>query len=467
MTGKWIALFFLLTSIAAFSQSDSTSTNDSLVIVGDITWSGNKITKDKIIARELELQEGDTLPVAEFNKKISKSHDNLMNRSLFNFVTFSTIPQGNRRNVHIDFIERWYIWPIPILDFADRNINAWWETKDFSRIDYGIDLRVENFRGRMETLHVIVQGGYNKALIARWEIPYIDKKQKFGMSYSAGAVFNRETDYTIDNNRPVYYGFENDYAKKYYFADVGVSYRFGFNSFHNILLSYNNLWYNDSLLVLNPNLTYGENHYSYLSLFYKYKLDYRDYKPYPLNGHYFDIQINKLGLGILGSNMDYASIEFNFDHYFKLYKRFYFAYRLAASFSNKNKFQPYLIKTGMELGDFDMRGYELVIIRGQHIGLLKSNLKFEVIPMKVHRIKWIKTEKFGKLFYALYANLFFDAGYVSDYQTAQNNPLANQYLWSTGIGLDLISFYDIVIRLEYSINKQKQTGFYVGLVAPI
>jgi hypothetical protein len=107
------------------------------------------------------------------------------------------------------------------------------------------------------------------------------------------------------------------------------------------------------------------------------------------------------------------------------------------------------------------------VVNGQKLGMIKSNLKFEIIPMKVRRIKWIKTEKFGKLFYALYANLFFDSGYASDLQTAKANPLANQLLWSVGAGLDLISFYDIVIRLEYSINKQHQTGFYLGLVAPI
>jgi hypothetical protein len=114
-----------------------------------------------------------------------------------------------------------------------------------------------------------------------------------------------------------------------------------------------------------------------------------------------------------------------------------------------------------------MRGYELVIINGQKLGLIKSNFKYEIIPMKIHRIKWIKTEKFGKLFYALYANLFFDMGYASDLQTSNTNPLANQILWSLGAGLDLISFYDIVLRFEFSVNKQQQTGFYLGLVAPI
>ncbi len=467
MTEKWLTFLFLFVSLTAFSRADTTISGDSLIIVGKITFSGNKITKNRIITRELEFKEGDTLTVSELENKIEKSRENLLNRSLFNFVTFSVSDSAGRQNTHIHFVERWYIWPIPILDFADRNINAWWESRDWSHINYGIDLRVENFRGRMETLHIILQGGYDKAAIVKWATPYIDKKQKFGMSFSGGMIYNRQTDYTLQDNKPLYHGFENDFARKYYFADVGFSLRVNYNSFHSATIRYNNLWYNDSLLVLNPGFTYGQNFYSYITLDYKYKLDYRDYKPYPLNGYYFDVKFAQTGFGLFSGDMAVSAVEVNFDHYFKIYKRFFFAYRLAGLYTNESKFQPYFVSRGIGRGDFDMRGYELVIINGQKLGLIKSNFKYEIIPMKIHRIKWIKTEKFGKLFYALYANLFFDMGYASDLQTSNTNPLANQILWSLGAGLDLISFYDIVLRFEFSVNKQQQTGFYLGLVAPI
>jgi len=467
MTGKWLTVLFILLSLSAFPQHDTISRGDSLIVVGKISWSGNKITKDHIISRELEFREGDTLSYNEFIKKKKKSQENLLNRSLFNFATFITSDTANRVNVHIDFIERWYVWPIPILDFADRNINVWWQTKDFSRINYGIDLRVENFRGRMETLHIILQNGYDKAFIGRWSIPYIDKKQKLGMSFAAGLVYSREASYNILDNHLLYQKFEDDFARKLYYFNLGFSYRVKYNSFHSIQLSYNDLWLNDSLLMLNPDLTYGENEFAYFTFSYTYKLDHRDYKPYPLNGYYFDLKFVQLGFGVLTKDMSISSMEFNFDQYFNIYKRLYFAYRLSAIYTNDNKFQPYFVTRGLGTGGFDMRGYELVVVNGQKLGLIKSNIKFEVIPMKVRRIKWIKTEKFGKLFYALYTNVFFDMGYASDLQTWQNNELGNQLLWTLGAGVDIISFYDIVIRLEYSINKQSQTGFYLGLVAPI
>jgi outer membrane protein assembly factor BamA len=242
MIARGIALLLLLISIAAFGQAEPAANPDSLVIVGKISWSGNNITRDNIITRELEFTEGDTLTKKDFQNKLKRSRENLMNRSLFNFVTFSVTESVNRENVHINFVERWYIWPIPVFDFADRNINVWWETKDFNRLNYGIDLRVDNFRGRMETLHIILQGGYDKAAIARWEIPYVNKKQKFGLSIAAGVIYNKQANYTISNNKPVYHGFENRYAKKNYFSGLGFSYRASYNSFHKLLLTYNYLW---------------------------------------------------------------------------------------------------------------------------------------------------------------------------------------------------------------------------------
>ena len=89
MMARGVALFLLLISIAAFGQTDSDSNTDSLVIVGKISWSGNNITRDNIITRELEFTEGDTLTKNDFQNKLIKSRENLMNRSLFNFVTFS------------------------------------------------------------------------------------------------------------------------------------------------------------------------------------------------------------------------------------------------------------------------------------------------------------------------------------------------------------------------------------------
>ena len=471
---RWLAVLSVLIILTFFIQeshaqpgSDTSSQNShDTAVVAKIIIQGNKITRDKIIMREIEFNEGDRLSRSQLDSLMIKSSQNLMNRSLFNFATLTKKTYGDQCIVNVDVTERWYIWPIPILDFADRNFNAWWETRDFSRLNYGIDLRIENFRGRMEYLNFIVQAGYDKKLAMKWTIPYLTKGQNFGMSVFAGYQLNKEVAYGLEENKPVFFDPENGNARDWGFGTVDFTYRQKFNFLHTITLNFNHYLFSDSLVENFPGFAYQQTNLNFLSLSYLYKIDFRDYKPYPLKGFYFDVGIFKQGLGLFGSDVDNLSVSFVFDQYINLYKRWYFAYNITGLITNKNS-TPYLFRPAIGYKGLEIRGYEYYVVTAQHIGLFKSNFKFEIIPRKVHRIKWIKTEKFGKIFYALYANLFFDMGYAYNKTNETGNELSNQLLWGTGVGIDFVTYYDIVIRFEYTLNKQKDHGFFINLVAPI
>jgi hypothetical protein len=43
------------------------------------------------------------------------------------------------------------------------------------------------------------------------------------------------------------------------------------------------------------------------------------------------------------------------------------------------------------------------------------------------------------------------------------NNLNNKLLWSTGLGLDLLSYYDQVYRLEFTYNSLGEAGIYLHL----
>ncbi len=441
---------------------------DNVIIeIGSIIVEGDKITHKPIIMRELEFAEGELISEKELNEKIVRSRQNLLNRSLFNFVTITKNCNNGVCNIVVSVIERWYIWPVPLLEYADRNINIWWENKDWSRINFGVDLRVENFRGRMETLNIIIKGGYDQMYKLKWQIPYLTKNQIFGMGFEGGYQLNHEIAYASEDNRYLYYKTEDGYARKQGFASANLTFRPKFNFLHQIGLGFNHINIADSILFYNPNYTYGETEYNFFTINYSYKHDFRDYKPYPLKGYYFDIQILKIGLGILSKEVNEFSFRVNIDHYFNIWKRINFAYGLSGGVTFTDNFQPYFLAGGIGLYGFDVRGYELYLINGQNTGLLKTNLKFTLIPKTNVDIKWIKTEKFGKLFYALFANVFFDMGYSQDKYWYENNPLNNQLLWGTGVGIDFVTYYDMVLRLEYTLNKQGRTGFYISMVAPI
>jgi len=464
---RWVSLFLIFLPLHIFGQDTvSQFTSDKILTVGSITLVGNKITHDKIILREIEFSTGEKMTTGELNLLIEKSRQNLINRSLFNFVTFTKKENNGTVDIEVAVVERWYIWPIPIINTAGRNLNAWWETKDFGRLNYGVDLKVDNFRGRMEKLNIIVQGGFDQTLAAKWTIPYLTKKQFLGIGIGGGYQRNREVIVATVDNKPQYYESITGYAQQRGFGIIDFTLRPKFNFLHTLTLGFDHYSFQDTLLQINPDYAFDTTKYNFITLGYLYKHDFRDYKPYPLTGYYFDVGIKKQGLGLTGNDIDIWSFSFVFDQYIHIYKRWYFAYSVNTLLTSAGK-KPYFLTPAFGYIGMEIRGYELFIINGQNFGLFKSNFKFEIIPKTVKRIKRIKSEKFGKVFYALYANLFFDLGYASDDEKYGLNPLANQLLWGTGIGIDFITYYDLVIRFEYTINKQGDHGFFLNLVAPI
>jgi hypothetical protein len=85
----------------------------------------------------------------------------------------------------------------------------------------------------------------------------------------------------------------------------------------------------------------------------------------------------------------------------------------------------------------------------------------------VHDIRWLANTNFEKFHYGFFLNFYLDAGYVIDQKYASMNPLSNQLLYGTGLGLDFVTFYDKVIRFEYSLNKDLEHGFFLHFIKPI
>ncbi|MBE0652749.1 MAG: hypothetical protein IH594_03060 [Bacteroidales bacterium] len=82
-------------------------------------------------------------------------------------------------------------------------------------------------------------------------------------------------------------------------------------------------------------------------------------------------------------------------------------------------------------------------------------------------MKWIPWEQFSKVHFAVYSNLFFDLAWVDSNHLSRNgNNLNNKFLWSTGIGFDLLSYYDQVYRLEFTLNSLGDAGIYLHLETP-
>lgn len=431
-------------------------------VIHSLAFEGNKITKDRILQREMTFNVGDTIAADSMAYHMQRSRSNLRNVKLFNFVEVDTcFSEESRLDVVVRVVERWYVWPVPIVELGDRNFSEWWQTKDLSRIDYGAYIFWNNFRGRNETLVLELRFGYNNRYQLRYEIPYLDKKQKFGIEFKGGYEQAREVAYTSNENRRVFHKEEGKFMRRLAYGAVIPRWRPNLYNVHELEIGFTNEWVEDTIAKLNPNFFgKGESSTMHFSIQYELTNDITDYTVYPLTGHIFNLKIRKDGLGILKSPVDMFFAEIEFNKYWKIHPRWYFAHGQKLRLSSFNQ-QPFIYQRGLGYKSDYVRGYELNVIDGQHYALIKTSLRWMLLQPKRINLKFLKTDKLGLIPITIFANANFDAGYVIDQQLNKGNPLAGQWIFGGGVGIDVSTFYDIVWRMEYSANRAGQHGFFL------
>ena len=440
------------------------------IVIQDIEFEGNESTRQHILQRELVFSPGDTIYTEDLSRILEQSRENLLNTSLFNFVNVSLFVHDflPAANVRFTFVERWYVWPFPIFEVAERNLNDWLRSPSFHRTNYGAYIVKENFRGRMERISILARAGYRQNYSINYTIPYINQAQKLGLGFNVGMNIRNEIEYMTVGNAQLFYSEDGINALRHFYANTRLLYRDGIHRTHNVMLGYHSYRFADSLLVLNPQFSPGSStHSPFFSIGYEFKNDYRDIRAYPLRGHYFDIRIQRNGLGILDNEeMDMTTAETSIRRFWQLHPRWFFATGINAKVSFGD-FQPYYLQRGLGFKGDIVRGYENFVIDGQHFAVLKSNFKYELIPNTVTRIGFINNEKFSLIHYALYINFFTDIGYVRDTYFFKGNPYSNSFLSGSGIGLDLVTYYDKVFRTEFSVTRHGDMGVFLHLIAPI
>jgi len=165
--------------ITLISKNDSLKSESLFLYIKEIIITGNKKTKNEIILRELSFNTIQNIDLKNLEKEITKSTNNLTNLNLFNFIEISyDINEQKDLFIKINIVERWYIWPYPIFEISERNFNSWWQDfkssnyKDLSRVNYGLFLNIENFRGRNELIILKYRQGFKEHYLLNYKIPF-------------------------------------------------------------------------------------------------------------------------------------------------------------------------------------------------------------------------------------------------------------------------------------------------------
>jgi outer membrane protein assembly factor BamA len=457
----FLAILFLIFSLPSDAQNDSSRLRS--LKIKTLRISGNKTTKEHIILRELMFHAGDSLSREQLDEACSRSKQNLMNTSLFNFVTITYDSSSDSCvNVRIDCRERWFTWPVPIFEFYEQNFNTWLLHPSLNRLDYGINLNRYNFLGRKQILSIILRMGYSEQYGFTYSIPYINSKQHSGLI--VGLLYSRthEIPYACFANKLDYYKDNANYVRYDIAGRAGYTYRQGIYNTYFAELRYAQAHISDTIRKLSDvYFSQNQNTMNYVSANLGFVRDLRDSKPYPLKGYYIQVGMNKTGLGVLSKTPDFWQLSVLLRKYWQWSDRISSGIAFKGKWSGQSNV-PFYFQTSVGFRDY-VRGYEYYVMQGQSYALLKTVWRYQIVKPHVKQIPFLPLEKFNTFHYAFYAGLFADMGYVQSLNELPQmmNSLTNTMLYGYGAGIDFVTYYDIVIRAEYSFNKMGESGLFL------
>lgn len=460
LPGFGIFLFFVWIQ-GAFAQHIP---NDK-VVVNTIWIEGNKRTRESIIFREMAIRALDTISRSELAEKIEVDRRKIFNTNLFVTVNINPVSftDSSRINLVVQVKERWYFIVLPVFQLADRNFNEWWyeRNRDISRTTYGVYSSFSNVTGRRDKIRALAEFGFIPKFEVSYSNPYINRKMSTGFSAGAGYITNKTMPFRTWNDKLDYFNSEQINRRRFY-SFVGLSHRSKFYTWHSLSLRWNYSRLSDTLSRLNPNYFLDSaKTQQYLQLSYAYTIDRRDNVVYPLRGYHLTVQASKLGLSSL-DDINQGNLYAGYSHYLPLGLRFYFnsGVRLKASLPQR---QPYFQTVGFGFGQNLVRGFELYVVDGQNYALWQNEVKFKLFEFE-KTLKWIPVRQFSTIPFAAYISTYFDAGHVQNkYPRLSRTSLGNRNLYGGGIGLDMVTFYNVIITLNYTKNSIGEQRFFFNI----
>ncbi|UZD24018.1 hypothetical protein PBT90_11550 [Algoriphagus halophytocola] len=453
----------------SLAPAQLSSTPDS-VKVNNIFIIGNEKTRKSVILRELDFSTGFYYDWNTFLEILLADEKKIYNLQLFTSVDITPLITGDSEvEILITVKERWYILPQIIFELADRNFAEWWtnQGRDFSRVNFGLRLSHSNVGGRNEKLKFAGQLGFTKALDLQYSIPYIDKKQKHGLAAQINFRENKTIPLKSEYNKQVFYTDENeDIIKKSFAAALRYTYRRSYYNYHFLTLGYSNTWVDPEVLEVNPDyFQHGSNKLRYAYATYTFRHDRRDNVSYATSGEFLQASVTKYGI-IYTEELDEVEVNLTANKYFKISDKFHFNTGLTADWFLSQS-QPYTLVRGIGYRPNFIRGYELNVVEGQQLYVHKNSFRWKFVDWKIDLSDMISLEQFNTIPIRLYLSANFDHGYVKDRNhIPENSRLANKYLMGYGTGIDLVGFYDAVLRFEYSFNNSGEGNFFFNFNAP-
>jgi hypothetical protein len=120
--------------------------------------------------------------------------------------------------------------------------------------------------------------------------------------------------------------------------------------------------------------------------------------------------------------------------------------------------QPFYNSKLFGYNDFYLRGLEKYVIDGVAGIVSRQTIRKELFKFNIPT--FISSATHDRIPFRFYAKAYTDVGYSHNKIFTQNS-LTNRMLYTTGFGIDVVTFYDFVFRFDYSFNQLGQNGLFL------
>ncbi len=429
------------------------------MLVKNILVTGNKKTRLFVILREMQIKEGDSVLVENLPQELEKAREFIYNTTLFSEVEIYPLTLNpNELDIIITVKEKWYFLPIPHLELADRSFNEWVKVHhaDFKRVSYGIRFTHQNFSGRRDELAVVLVNGFKRNISLDYNLPYLNAALTKGLKIGGGFSQTKEIPYSSGNDNKLKYYENSGYEKSERNITAAITFRKGLKLKGTFSIDVRHVDVSDTIIsTLNPKyFNSASKAQNFIDLEYVLKYDNVDNVLYPLKGNSFSLALKKRGLQWSGG-INRFSIEPGFQTFFTHRNNWFSSIRLSAEI--KLPFtQPYYNLQALGYRQNYMRGYEYNVVDGVAFGLSKVDLKKKIASFGLPTP--IPSRIATQIPFTIYAKAFTDMGYVYNKESSK---LGNRFLYSGGVGIDILTLFDLKISFEYSLNQLGQKGLFL------
>jgi len=452
MCNKIKYLLFFTASFLFFSNLLSAQ-----IKISSIQIQGNKKTKPYIILRELPYHEGDIIPRDSLTISDTISQQQLFNTALFEQVTVqSEFLDSLQVVIKVNVRERWYLFPIPYFRWVDRNFNQWWneQNRSLDRVNYGFNLRQSNVTGNNDKLNAAFITGYTQQSSFRYQIPFIDKKLRYGLALGWQNATQKEINIATKLDKQVFYKTQ-DIIQKGYRANASLLYRPNLFERHSFQMGLGRNEISDSAFLYQS--SYLPNHqktFSYLDASLAFSRIRFDYNAYPTKGQSTDLILYQR----FSKNSNLSSIQIRKVLVSSLSKSS-FVFLESNSIIKFLPNQNYIDNKLLGYGNFQLNGLDYYVVDGTAASIFKASfhhalgavsIKNRFIPNRIPIIK-----------YKFWLKAFTNLGYVYSEKPVNGNRLANTLLRTVGLGMDIVGIYDFVLKIDYSLNQLGDKGLYL------